>query len=50
MDSKPKADYKDLVAQVVPDRTAEAAMTKYFLSKYEQHFSKYVSSISFQTF
>jgi hypothetical protein len=50
MDSKPKTDYKVLVAQAVPDRTPEAAMTEYFLSKYEQRFSKYVQSISFQTF
>jgi hypothetical protein len=42
MDSKPKADHKDLAAQVKPDRTPEGAMTEYFLSKYEQHFSKYV--------
>jgi len=42
MDSKPKAHYKDRAAQVVPDHTPEAAMTEYFLSKYEQHFSKYV--------
>jgi hypothetical protein len=47
MDSKPKAHYKDLAAHVVPDRTPEAAMTEYFLSKYEQRFSTYVSSISF---
>jgi len=50
MDSKPRADHKDLVAQAVPDRTPEAAVRKYFLSKYEQRFSKYISSISFQTF
>jgi len=42
MDSKPKARYKDRAAQAVPDRTPEAAMTEYFLSKYEQRFSKYV--------
>jgi hypothetical protein len=50
MDSKQKAYNKDIAAHVVPDRTPEAAMTEYFLSKYEQHFSKYVSSISFQIF
>jgi hypothetical protein len=44
MDSKPKADCKGLAAQVVPDHTPEAAMTEYFLSKYEQRLSKYVSS------
>ena len=50
MDSKPKTEYKDFSPQVVPDHTPEAAITQYFLSKYEQRLSKYVSSISFQVF
>jgi hypothetical protein len=48
MDSKPKRDYKDLAPQVVPDCTPEAAMTEYFVSKYEQRLSKYVSSTVFR--
>jgi len=47
MDSKPKAHYKDRAAQVVPDHTPEAAMTEYFLSKYEQRFAKYVTIYKF---
>jgi hypothetical protein len=50
MDSRQKAHNKHLAAQAVPGRSPEAAMTEYFLSKYEQHFSKYVSSISFQMY
>jgi hypothetical protein len=50
MDSKPKTEYKDFSPQVVPDHTPEAAITQYFLSKYERRLSKYVSTISFQVF
>jgi hypothetical protein len=50
MYSRQKAYNKDIAAQAVPGRSPEAAITEYFLSKYEQRFSKYVSSISFQTF
>jgi hypothetical protein len=40
---KPKFECKDLAPQVVPGYTPEVKVEEYFLSKFEERLSKYVS-------